>query len=144
MKVIFWQILNAARLRPASEEKDYSFIWVHAALRVENMNPLLSLSLFISSDYPSAWYCSLFLCGRAAVHPFLLAPFGKLIHFLLKCLNNYSDIEVNCLIFIAMEASHWNPHTICYRNSSQKILCYQRGRCDLNNVFFFLLLTSSR
>lgn len=70
--------------------------------------------LFISSNHPSVWYChTVFLCGRASVHPFLLAPFGKLIHFLLKCLNNYSDIEVNCLISIAMEASPLkSPHNL--------------------------------
>lgn len=96
------------------------------------------LWLLMFSNYPPTWCCSVFLCGRASVHPFLLAPFGKLIHFLLKCLNNYSDIEVNCLISIAMEASCWNPHTICSRNSSQKILCYQRGCSDLNQVFSFL------
>lgn len=80
---------------------------LHASLYTDKMNPQLHLSLFISSNEPLfARSHSLFLCGRAAVPPFLLAPFGKLIHFLLKCLNNYSDIRVNCLISIAMEASH--------------------------------------
>ena len=108
----------------------------------KKMNPLLYRLLSISSNYPSARYHSLFLCGRAAAHASLLVPFGELIHFLLKCLNNYSDIEVNCLISIAMEASGWNPHTICSRNSSQKILSYQRGRSDLNKVLFFFFFFS--
>lgn len=81
---------------------------------------------------------SVSLWARSSRSVFFLTPFGKLIHFLLKCLNNYSDIEVNCLISIELEPSRWNPHTICSRNSSQKILCYQRGRSDPNIFFLFL------
>lgn len=52
-----------------------------------------------TSDYPSA---------QRRKRPFLLPPFGKLINFLLKCPNNYSDMQVNCLISIAMEAIKMN------------------------------------